>query len=548
MLPVLAQTATLPTLGASDLAALAPELVVTVTALVLLLSAATRGRLLLALAPSGAAAVATGLLLLRGGVGTAGALAVLLGLAAPGLVLALPGRPRLVRVWLAGLGLGAALLLTLAPVVGAVLGGASLVPEAAFAGSFAGDGITFATRLTVLLTALLVLPLGHGYLNDRGISRAEHEPLLLLAVVGMTLLGGANDLITLFLALELLSIALYVLVALARRDRRSQESGLKYLVLGAVASAILLYGIALTYVATGTFELAAIGARVGAITTSPGIVTLGLALLVVGFAFKVALVPFQLWTPDVYQGAPTNITAFMAAAVKAAAFAALLRLLLVAFGPLAALWAPLLAVLAAVTMLYGASAALVQQDVKRILAYSSITHAGYATIGIVAASGEGLSATLWYLLTYAVSTLAAFGVVIAVERRRRGEVTLVDLRGLGRTSPVAAGLLALALLSLAGIPTTAGFLGKLAVFRAGIEAGWTWLVVVGVVSSVIAAGFYLRIAGLVFLEEPDPARGAPVLGVGLALAVSIAGLLVLSLGLQPQLVLQLLADTAAILR
>jgi NADH-quinone oxidoreductase subunit N len=537
-----------PALGLTDLAVLAPEIVVTLTALVLLLAAATRGRLRLALWPSGLAAIVLGLLMLRSGAGLAGALAVLVGLALPGLAVALPGRPVLVRAWVAGLGLGAALVLTLAPVVGVVLAGEPFVATVAFSGSFASDGIALMTRITVLVSALIAVPLGHGYLVERGVSRVEFEPLLLLGVVGMTLLGGANDLVTAFMAIELLSISMYVLVALARRDRRSQESGVKYLVLGAVASAVLLYGIALTYVATGSIELAVIGQRVGAITTPAGIVTLGLGLTLVGLGFKVALVPFQLWTPDVYQGAPSNVTAFMAAAVKAAAFAAVLRILLVAFGPLAALWAPVLAVLAAVTMLYGAAAALVQQDVKRILAYSSITHAGYAAIGVVAASDDGLSATLWYLLTYAVSTLAAFGVVIAVERRRRGEVTLVDLRGLGRTSPLAAGLLALALLSLAGIPTTAGFLGKLAVFSAGIEAGWTWLVVIGVVSSVVAAGFYLRIAGIVFLEAPDPARGAPVMSVGLAAAVSVAGLLVLALGLQPQLVLELVADTASILR
>jgi NADH-quinone oxidoreductase subunit N len=245
----------------------------------------------------------------------------------------------------------------------------------------------------------------------------------------------------------------------------------------------------------------------------------------------------------------------MAAATKAAAFALLLRLYLVAFPGLRAWWVPVLAVLAAASMLYGAFAALGQQDVKRILAYSSITHAGYATIGVVSLSHIGLSATLLYLLTYAVGTMAAFGVVIAVERRRRGEVTLATLRGLGRTSPLLAGILALALLSLAGIPLTAGFIGKLEVFRAGIGAGLTWLVVIGVASSLVAAYFYLRIAGMMFLEEPaKDAQGAegetfmPVLSGGLSGAVAIAAALVLVIGIQPQFLLELAGHAAVVLR
>jgi NADH-quinone oxidoreductase subunit N len=238
----------------------------------------------------------------------------------------------------------------------------------------------------------------------------------------------------------------------------------------------------------------------------------------------------------------------MAAAVKAAGFAAMLRLYLVAFPSLAHLWVPMLAVLAAITMLYGAYLAVVQHDLKRMLAYSSVTHAGYATIGVVAGSDAGLSSTLWYLLTYAVGTLGAFGCVIAIERLRRGEVTLLDLRGLGRTSPPLAGILALCLLSLAGIPATAGFVGKLVVFQAGIAAGLTWLVVVGVVSSVIAAFFYLRIIGTMFLEEHEEGRSLPTITTGLSAGVSVSAALVLYLGLQPQLFLQLADNAAALVR
>jgi NADH-quinone oxidoreductase subunit N len=350
-----------------------------------------------------------------------------------------------------------------------------------------------------------------------------------------------------------------VLASLARRDRRSQEAGLKYFVTGAVASAVLLYGLALLYVATGTLSIPGIGASLTSVLVPRGVALAGLVLVTVGVAFKVALVPFHFWTPDVYQGSPTNITAFMAAATKAAAFALLLRLYLVAFPALRAWWIPVLAVLAAATMLYGAFAALAQHDVKRILAYSSITHAGYATIGVLALSRAGLSATLLYLLTYAVGTIAAFGVVIAVERRRRGEVTLSTLRGLGRTSPLLAGILSLAMLSLAGLPLTAGFIGKLEVFRAGVNAGLVWLVLIGVLSSLIAAYFYLRIAGIMFLEEPLGAEGAaegteaaearmPILSAGLSAATAVAAALIVVLGVQPQLLLELAGYAGVLLR
>jgi NADH-quinone oxidoreductase subunit N len=535
-------------------AAIAPELVVTGAALVLLLVAITRGRPQLVMLPVGLGAIALGAWIVVGGDLVPGVVLAALGVAAPILPIVFPGRATLVQAWGAGLALFAALLLTLWQ-VGPVLGGEEggrLIASGAFAGSLANDGIALFTRLTVYLSALFVVPLGYGYLQERGINRAEVESLILLAAVGMALLGAANDLVTAFVALEVLSFSLYVLAGLARRDRRSQESSLKYFVTGAVASAILLYGMALLYVATGTLSIPGVGAGLTSVLVPQAVTLVALVLVTVGIGFKVALVPFHLWTPDVYQGAPTSVTAFMAAATKAAAFALLLRLSLVAFPGLRAWWVPVLAVLAAASMLYGAFAALGQQDVKRILAYSSITHAGYATIGVLALSRAGLSATLLYLLTYAVGTMAAFGVVIAVERRRRGEVTLATLRGLGRTSPLLAGILSLALLSLAGIPLTAGFIGKLEVFRAGISAGLTWLVVVGIASSLVAAYFYLRIAGMMFLEEPtqdaDGSVRMPLLSGGLSVSVAVAAALVLVIGVQPQLLLELAGHAAVVLR
>jgi NADH-quinone oxidoreductase subunit N len=530
--------------------AFAPELVPTAAALILLLVAvAGHRRQLLVGVPTVVLGVALGAVLIAQDLFVPGAVTIAVAAVLPAATAVVPRKPTLIGAWFAGASLVGALVLTMWQFTEQMVPGAvTMTPQAALQGSIANDGIAFFTRLTVYLVALLVLPLGQGYLKDRAINRSEVAPLILLSVVGMAALGASNDLITMFIALEILSIALYILCGLARRDRRSQEASLKYLILGAVASAILLYGMALIYTATGSVDLAVIGRSLGLVTTTPVLAALGLVLVTVGVGFKVSLAPFHLWTPDVYQGAPTNITAFMAAATKAAGFAAILRLYLVAFPSLQSLWVPALSVLAAITMLYGAWVAIVQHDVKRMLAYSSITHAGYATIGVVALSNAGLSATLWYLLTYAIATVGAFGCVIALERRRRGEVTLADLRGLGRSSPLLAGFLAVCLLSLAGVPATAGFVGKIAIFEAGIGAGLTWLVVIGVISSVIAAFFYLRLAGLMFLDEAPVDQPLPIITPGISTGVSVAAVLVVYLGVNPQVMLQLADNAAALVR
>lgn len=529
----------------------APELAVAAAVLVLLLmSIAGRLRMLVAV-PAGliAAGAGVGMIALADNAVLPGVIAIALGGTLIALTVGFGSTPRLLHPWVAGLAFLAAIVLTfwqyataLAPPDGPV------AASVAMQGSVAVDGIALFTRLTVYTAGLLILPIGHGYLGDRRIDGPEFEPLLLLAATGMALLGAANDLIMVFVALEILSISLYILSGLARRDRRSQEAGLKYFVLGAVTSAILLYGLALVYTATGSLELAGIARAFGLVTTSGELAALGLALVTVGLGFKAALVPFHLWIPDVYQGAPTNVTAFMAAATKAAAFAAVLRLFLLAFGALQDLWVPVLAVLATATMIYGAVVAIVQRDVKRILAYSSLAHAGYAAIGVASASAQGLSSTLWYLVTYAVTVMAAFGAVVALERERQGEIALIDLRGLGRRSPTLAGIFTLALLSLAGIPPTAGFTGKLAVFQAGVAADLEWLVVIGVATSAIAAFFYLRLMGMMFLEEPGELTTEPVVSTGLSFGISIAAALVIYLGVQPQVLLEIAQQTAVIAR
>ena len=525
----------------------APELAAVGAALVLLMFAVAGRRRMFAAVPVAVIALVAGVALLAAGHATPGIVTIAYGALALALTFGLAASPHALHAWLAGLGALAALVLTVwQAVVPMQLSADGLTAVSAMEGSVALDGIALFTRLTVYAATLLVLPLGHAYLREREIHRPEFEPLLLLSASGMAVLGAANDLITFFVALEVLSIALYVMSGIARRDRRSQESAIKYFVLGSVASAILLYGMALLYTATGTLSLPAIGDAVSVFSTPYTVVLIGMVLVTVGLGFKVALVPFHAWTPDVYEGAPTNVTAFMAAATKAAGFAGLLRIYVTSFGALTDVWVPILAALAAITMLYGAVVAVVQHDVKRILAYSALSHAGYAAIGVAAASPAGVSGTLWYLMTYALSTLAAFGVVIAVERRNRRQVTLDDLRGLGRTSPAMAGILTVALLSLAGLPPLAGFVGKLQVFTAGVDAGLTWLVVVGVVSSVIAAFFYLRVMGMMFLEEPVEGALEPAYSTGWSLGVNLAGVLVIYLGLQPAILLDL-ADKSAVL-
>ncbi len=544
---ILAQAPVAP----SDIAwsTFAPELVVLAVALLLMLLAVAGRRRMLVVAPVAVVGAVVGILLMGADHTAPGIIAIVLSAGTLAATVGLAASPPTLHAWIGGLGAAGALAMTVwQAAVPMDVSEAGLLVQTAMEGSIALDGVALFTRITVYATTLLVLPLGHAYLRERQVHRAEFEPLLLLSAAGMAVLGSANDFITIFVGLEVLSISLYVLAGIARRDRRSQEAAIKYFVMGAVASAILLYGMALLYVTTGSLDLPGVGEALGLFDTNYRVSVIGMVLVVVGLGFKVALVPFHLWTPDVYEGAPTNVTAFMAAATKAAGFAALLRIFLLAFGVFDELWVPVLAVLAAASMIYGAIVGIIQQDVKRILAYSAIAHAGYAAIGVASASGDGISATLWYLLTYAVSTLAAFGAVIAIERQNQRAVTLADLRGLGRTSPALAGLLTVALLSLAGIPPTAGFIGKLQVFTAGVDAGLQWLVVIGVASSVIAAFYYLRLMGMMFLEEPEEGASEPAYSTGWSLAVNLSAALVVYLGLQPTLLLDLASKSAELAR
>ncbi|NHU48507.1 NADH-quinone oxidoreductase subunit NuoN [Rhodococcus sp. A14] len=375
----------------------------------------------------------------------------------------------------------------------------------------------------------------------------EVFPLTLFAVGGMLLFPASNDLLTMFVALEVLSLPLYLLCGLARRRRLlSQEAALKYFLLGAFSSAFFLFGVALLYGYAGTVELPRIADALARGTDDKTLALIGTALLSVGLLFKIGAVPFHSWIPDVYQGAPTPITAFMAAATKVAAVGAMLRIFYVALPDLRSDWRPVMWGVAILTMVVGAVMAVTQNDVKRMLAYSSVAHAGFILTGLVAANRAGLSSTMFYLLAYGFSTLGAFAVVTLV-RDSRGEATdLSRWAGLGRRSPLVGGVFALFLLAFAGIPLTSGFVSKFAVFQAAIEGGAVPLVLVGVVSSAIAAFFYVRVIVLMFFSEPQsdaPTIVVPSMFTAAAIAVGVVVTVVL--GILPQGALDL-ADQAAV--
>ena len=482
------------------------------------------------------------------------AIAPELALAAAGVVLLLvvAFRPKAGRGVLAGLTLAG-----LAVAAGLTAWNWDL-SRVAFEGAVALDGITRYSRMVLLAVgalATLMVAQGDSREGEEDDTPPEVFPLLLFALLGMVLLAAASDLLVVFIALEILSLSLYVMAGESRRQA-AQEAAMKYFLLGAFSSAFLLYGIALCYGATGTTNLLGI-ARASADPTSDGTLLLaGIGLLAVGFCFKVSAVPFHMWTPDVYQGTPTPVAAFMAAATKVAGFAVFLRVFSGALGGLVVSWRPVIAAVAAITMLVGAALAVVQTDLKRMLAYSSISHAGYLLVGVAAAATvpAGVSASMFYLLAYAFMVMGAFMVVQYVSRLGpapegsgepeggaparpdpRERSSLDDYRGLARRHPWAAGLLAVFMLALTGIPPLSGFWAKYYVFLAGIEAGLTWLVVVAVISSVISAFFYLRVLVVAYLQEPVGDAGTasgrmPALG----LALGLAGLLTVAIGLAPE--------------
>ena len=378
----------------------------------------------------------------------------------------------------------------------------------------------------------------------------EVYPLTTFALGGMLLFVAANDLLTMFVALEVLSLPLYLMCALARRRRLlSQEAALKYFLLGSYASAFFLFGVALIYGYANGVQLSQVHDAVVNPQRSQVLLYAGLALIAIGLLFKGALVPFHVWTPDVYQGAPTPITALMAACTKVAAFGALLRILYVAFDGLRWDFQPVLGTIAVLTMLVGAVLAVTQTDMKRLLAYSSIANAGYVLVGVLALNKQGLSSTMFYLVAYGFSVLAAFGIVTLV-RDADGEAThLSRWAGLGRKSPLFAGVFSFILLAFAGIPLTSGFTSKFAVFGAAIEGGQTWLVIVGVITSMLIAFPYLRVVVLMWLSEPgESTPSVSIPGALTSAALAIGVIATLALGVVPAPLIDLTNDAAQFVR
>ena len=418
--------------------------------------------------------------------------------------------------------------------------------DVAFFGMVFQDNFTQFSRIVFFLSIGTIVTASISYLEQDRLERAEYFSLLLFAAVGMGLMAASANLIMTFLGLEILSIATYVLAGFRRDEMKSTESALKYFILGAFSTAFLLYGVAFIYGATGTTEYLRIAHKLAGPSLSetpfPAFLLLGLGLLIVGFGFKAALAPFHIWTPDVYEGAPTPITAHLAVASKAAALLALLRILYQVLPGLIGDWQNLLWVSAVLTMLIGNIAALTQTNIKRMLAYSSIAHAGYLLVGLVAGSAKGAQGVMFYLLAYAFMNLGALIVVQLVGRRNEKTVAIADYTGLGYRYPGLSLALSIFLVSLAGIPLTAGFSGKLFLFSAAMESGMYWLVGISVVASVIGIYYYLRVLVLMYMRQPETEIEAIPLPMAVRVVLVIMALGTLYMGILPQTVLNLASE------
>jgi len=412
-------------------------------------------------------------------------------------------------------------------------------PRLAFTDMFVSDGYANFFKLLFYLNIIFTICISLKYMTIEKASFGEYYALLFFATSGMMIMASAADLIVLYLGLELMAFSTYILAGLMRKQPRSNEAALKYFFLGAFSSAFLLYGIALTYGLTGTTNLKEVAASLQALNiTGNPVLFLGLIFLIVAFGFKVALVPFHMWAPDVYEGAPTSITAFMSVGPKAAGFAVMGRVLFDAFGDVQVQWAYILMPLSVLTMAVGSIIALSQTNVKRMLAYSSIAHAGYAILGVITGTPEGLTSTMNYLMIYTFMNIGAFAIVIMLRREGFLGENLEDFFGLARTHPLTAALMLIFMFSLAGIPPTAGFISKFYVFMEAIRAGYTPLVIIAVIFSAVSAFFYLRIVIYMYMKEPrEEVTLTTSLPLGLTLA--IISFMVILLGVFPSYLIEL---------
>ncbi len=405
----------------------------------------------------------------------------------------------------------------------------------AFGGSFVVDPMSKLCKSWILAVSIGVFLYSRDYVNTHRIMVGEYYTLALSGVLGMMIMVSSNTMLTLYLGLELLSLSLYALVALNRNDVRSSEAAMKYFVLGALASGALLYGISMIYGATGSLEFAAIATALEADSGSTAAV-FGLAFIVVGIAFKFGAAPFHMWVPDVYDGAPTSVTLYISSAPKIAAFALSMRFLVDGLETAHTSWQGMLIILAVLSIVIGNVVALAQVSIKRMLAYSTISHVGFILLGILSGSDEGYSASMFYAITYALTSMGAFGIILAMDRMGANVELLTDLRGLFRRNPVYAAVMMVLLVSMTGVPPTVGFYAKLAVLSAVVSANLTWLAVVAVVFSVVGAFYYLRVIKYMFFDEPvEPQPVVAALDVQMGLTIN--GLAVLLFGIFPGLIM-----------
>ncbi|HSW51327.1 MAG TPA: NADH-quinone oxidoreductase subunit N [Bryobacteraceae bacterium] len=424
-------------------------------------------------------------------------------------------------------------------------------PGTAFRDMLTIDGFATFFRAVVIGVGALTVLSSMEYLRREGAESGEYYALILYSVVGQCVMVAASDLIIIFIGLEISSIASYVLAGYLRDRVRASEAAIKYFLLGSFATAFLLFGVAWLYGITGSTYLSDIRAALVAQgpMSSPILISAAAALVFVGLAFKVSAWPFQSWAPDVYEGAPTPVAAFLSAGPKAAAFAVFLRVFIVAFGPIGTRWEPLLWVCALATMVVGNFAALLQTNVKRLLAYSSIAHAGYVLVAVTARSEIGTAAAMFYLAAYALMNVGAFTVVAHVCRKGERFVEVKDLAGLGARQPVTAALFSIFLLSLIGVPLTGGFFGKFYIFRAALHSDLIWLTVLGLLTSAVAAYYYLRVIVVMYMQEPAEATAdLPPLGGALGASLWLSALGTLLLGIFPSLILDFAAKSALLAR
>jgi NADH-quinone oxidoreductase subunit N len=438
-------------------------------------------------------------------------------------------------------GRGAAFLLAIAALAGAAWVSTAVAVDARvllLGGHFVADPMGTVLKLFAYGAAAVTLLYSREYLERRGLLKAEYLVLALCAVLGIQVIVSAGSLLSLYLGIEIMSLSLYAMVAFDRDDGIAAESAMKYFVLGAIASGALLYGISILYGVTGSFTLDGVAAAVEGGGAPPIGLLFGLAFVVVGVAFKFGAVPFHMWLPDVYHGAPTPVTLFVGSAPKIASFALAMRVLAEALGGVADAWQDMLVVLAALSMVVGNVVAIAQSNIKRMLAYSTISHVGFILLGVLAANPAGYRAAMFYTLTYVIMTTAAFGIVLWLSRKGFEADALDDYRGLNRRNPWFAFVMLLVMFGLAGVPPTVGFWAKLQVIAAVLDVELTWLAALAVLMSVVGAYYYLRIVKLMYFDEPTAA--SPVEAqLAVRVMLSLNGLAILALGLYPGLLLRL---------